>query len=160
MIVSQKEFLDLADVSRTALAEWRKQGFPVVKDGSKIMIDVIDGLSWQQVHTKTSPLKLDNYSSDEDGLSVEDQLRVKRMEKLDLEMEIQKGLYIPIDEVDQTTAQMVSLLINQYRQLLKILPNQLAKKTETHVKKALDFAFKNRIEELERLFKEESDADR
>jgi len=160
MLISQKEFLEIAGVSRTSIAEWRKEGFPIVKNGNSIMVDVIDGLSWQKVNTKTSPLKLDSYSSDEDGLSVEDQLRVKRMEKLDLEMAIQKGEYIPIDEVDDTTAQMVSLLINQFRQLLKILPKQLAKKTETQIKKALDFAFKSRVEELEKLFNEEVDANR
>lgn len=160
MLIPQKDFIELAGVSRTAIAEWRKLGFPVVKDGQNVMVDIIEGLSWQHKHTKTSPLKLDNYSQDEEDLSVEDQLRVKRMEKLDLEMAISKGEYIPIDEVDDTTAQMVSLLINQFRQLLKTLPNQLAKKTETQIKKSLDLSFKMRVEELEKMFQEEANADR
>lgn len=161
MIVSDKEFAEVAGITVRTLRNWRKDdGFPTVEEAPKVRINLIEGLKWQLTFKKDSPLKDFMPSVDEDGLSVEDQLRVKRMEKLDLEMAISRGEYIPIDEVDDTTAQMVSLLVNQFRQLLKILPKQLAKKTETQIKKVLDIAFKSRIEELEKLFNEEIDANR
>ena len=155
MTVTKTDFAEIAGVSRRTVHHWVEKGLPTVP-GSRERIDIIEGLKWQYLNATNSPFKGIIKPEDEDELSIEDKLRLKRIEKLEQEIAIKKGELIPNDEVDQNNATMVSLLINQFRQLLKVLPKMLAKKTETQIKKALDQAFEKRVKELEKMFREES----
>ena len=164
--VTTKEFANILEVSQRSVQNWIKKGMPCEGEGKKAKIDVLSGLKWQLNNIPvSSPFKptikdTTDYDNFED-LTVEDQLRVKRMEKLELEMSITRGEYIPIDEVDETTAQLSALLINQYRQHMRILPKILAKKSETQIKKALDEEFEKSIKTLQETYeKEDTDEDR
>lgn len=156
-LVSTSDFAKILDVTPKSVQNWINKGLPHEKESAKkTKIDVISGLQWHLENTPSSPFKLKlNEDAEFDDLSVEDQLRVKRMEKLELEMAITRGEYIPIDEVDDTTATLVALLINQYRQHMRILPKLLSKKTETQIKKALDLEFEKSIISLRDTFDKE-----
>jgi len=156
-LVSVTDFAKILDVSARSVQNWIKDGMPHIKETPKrTNIDVVPALQWHLENKPGSPFKQKlTVDTDLNGLSVEDQLRVKRMEKLELEMAIIRGEYIPIDEVDETTATLVALLIKQYRQHMRILPNLLSRKTESQIKKALDLEFEKSIESLQNAFEKE-----
>lgn len=137
-------------VTKSAVSKWVKKGMPCTqKNNKEYEFNMLDVAMWHQKNIGTSPLKR-GIELDE-NMAVEDQLRVKRMEKLDLEMAITRGEYIPIDEVDEVTARMLALLINQYRQHMRVLPNLLQKKSQTQIKKALDKKFGDSIIDIKKV---------
>lgn len=138
------------DVEATTVNRWRAKGLPTEKKKNAYYYDVLETALWHQKNIQSSPFK--GGISLDDDISVEDQLRIKRMEKLDLEMAIQRGEYIEIDEVDEITAKLVALLINQYRQFMRTMPKVLSKKTETQIKKSLDTEFEKSIEQLNKAY--------
>jgi len=148
------QIAEMMNVTKAAVDAWRNRDMPCVKKGNRFYYDALEVVLWhsENINSKTISTITD------DEMSVEDQLRVKRMEKLDLEMAIQRGEYIPIDEVDDTTASLVALLINQYRQLHRTLPNLLAKKTQSQIKKSLDLEFEKSIEQLNKAYEGKEDA--
>ena len=159
-LVSPSILAKILDVTPKSVQNWINKGLPHTKESAKkTTIDVVTALKWHLENTPNSPFK-PTVSTDMDidfeDLSVEDQLRVKRMEKLELEMSITRGEYISIDEVDDTTSTLVALLINQYRQHMRILPKLLSKKSETQIKKALDIEFEKSIKSLQEVFEKEN----
>lgn len=150
LLITATQLQDIFGVkSKSVITDWKNKGLPFVQEGRIFKYDVMEAMLWHQRTINGSPLKNSVNIEEEDEYSVEDKLRLKRIEKLELDMEIQKGLYIPIDEVDITTAGMVTLLISRLRQNMRILPKLLAKKSQVQIKKLLDEEYKNLIEDLE-----------
>lgn len=140
------------------VTELIKKGMPheKVKQGKRDVyrFDLMEVIKWHAQNIATSQFREICYGED---ISLNDELVKKRIEKIELENAITRGEYIPIDEVDETTETMAALLISQYRNLLRTLPNLIARKSETQIKKALDLAFKENIDQLRQTLIEKSE---
>ena len=151
------EMAEMFDFTKSSFSKWKKEGLPSYDsetDKKQQLYNPLEFVQWHVNNISTSKFK--PIRSDEDDLSVEDQLRVKRMDKLDLDMAIQRGEYIPISEVDETTAGLVSLLINQLRQFMLVIPKKISKKTEIQIKKVLDKEIGTMIKNIEKRLNEEN----
>ena len=150
--VDSKQFAEILDVSVQNLGYFKKQGMPNRREGNKTLFPLVDAIKWHSQNIQGSIFKSLCADTDIDDLSVDDQLKVKRMEKIELEMAITRGEYIPIDDVDETIARVSGLMIRQYRQHMRIFPKILARKSETQIKRILDGEFKKSVDTLREAF--------
>lgn len=150
MLVSSTQLAEIMGVSKTSITNWKKAGLKGIKEGNKELFNVVDSLVWHGLNIQGSPLKAVCVGGADD--SVDDELKRKRIEKIELELKIKRGEFVSIEDLDQTTAQLSALLVNQYRRHMRVLPKLLAKKTEAQIKRLLDKEFGTNVEELYNLY--------
>ena len=133
---------EVLGVDRTTIANYAKEGMPFITYGKQQRYKHRDCITWVN-ENKDINKELKEMKTRVEIKEIEVRTKIRELDK-----KVKEGKLISYEEVDEELARHNSLLINQYRRLLNTLPRKLAKKTQLLIKRTLDTAFSESINEL------------
>ncbi len=147
-VVGRQELADIFGVSGPTVDAWMRNGAPYITAGSK-------GISWE-INTAEISEWLINKSVDEatgatqaGEAEVERRMKFAKMQRVELQLEKEKKLVAPIDEMSQA----LSVTFATMRAALRIIPGRVysalvGETNETRFKKVIQAEIDNALKDL------------
>jgi len=151
LVGGTKELAILLQVTGQRVRDYVDMGMPTLMSGRNKKYDLTAAFYWYIENVaKMHSLDKEVANEEEKLESLEVQIQVEKLKKLQLDNAKTEGEYVPIDEVDASMAELFVLMTSRLKQFTRIFPDKLAKKSKKDVAKITDESFKKLVEDMAR----------
>jgi phage terminase Nu1 subunit (DNA packaging protein) len=163
IVVHESVLAQLLQLSVKSIQKHRLNGLPVLltKDSKCYEYDLLACIAWLQRNLDHAQSKRHGKQADildmswiSDGEDADIELKKKRIQVLDFDLQIKQGLYIKVEDTDKLLANMAAKFVAMLRNLIKLLPNKLKSKTEAQISKILQSTFSQEIADLKSIIEQ------